>query len=204
VSAFITYLCVVFVPLLSTILFRRPPHVLTVVGVVIAVVGLILLTGGMGGGGFNRGEWFTVVCALCFAVHILILSRVAPRHDVVVLTVTQMVPVMAAFGVIGAFTGGYGLGSTALLAALVTGVGATAVAFLLQTNAQRVIGPTRVVLILLLEPVFAALLSALLGERLGLRGVLGATLILVAVIVVEVLPQVLGRARDPAVAEASS
>jgi drug/metabolite transporter (DMT)-like permease len=204
VSAFITYLCVVFVPVLSTIVLRRPPHVLTVAGVAIAVAGLILLTGGVGGGGLERGEWLTVACALCFAVHILVLARVAPRHDVVVLTVAQLVPVMAVCGVIGVFTGGYGMGSTPLLAALATGVGATALAFLLQTSAQRAIGPTRVVLILLLEPVFAAAVAAaLLGERLGARAALGAALILVAVAVVEVLPQLLGRTRAPSLAEAS-
>jgi drug/metabolite transporter (DMT)-like permease len=201
VSAFITYLCVVFVPVLATIVFRRPPHLLTVVGVVIAVVGLVLLTGGVGGGGFGRGEWFTVACALCFAVHILVLSRVAARHDVVVLTVAQLAPVMVACGVIGLFTGGYRMGSTALVAALVTGLGATALAFLLQTSAQRWVGPTRVVIILLLEPVFAAMLSAILGERLGARAVLGAALILLAVFVVEVLPQVFARERAPAITE---
>jgi drug/metabolite transporter (DMT)-like permease len=205
VSAFITYLCVVFVPLLSTLVFRKPPHLLTVAGVVIAVVGLVLLTGGLGGG-FERGEWFTVACALCFAVHILILSRVAPRHDPVVLTVAQLAPVMIGCGLIGLFTGGYRVGPTALLAALVTGVGATALAFLLQTSAQRMVGPTRVVIILLLEPVFAALLSALMGERLGAEAILGAALILLAVVVVEVLPQALERSRRdraPAVAEVS-
>jgi drug/metabolite transporter (DMT)-like permease len=120
------------------------------------------------------------------------------------LTVAQLAPVMAGCALIGLFTGGYAMGSTALVAALVTGVGATAVAFLLQTSAQRWVGPTRVVVILLLEPVFAALLSAVLGERLGARAVLGAALILVAVVVVEVLPQVMGRQRAPAVAEVSS
>jgi drug/metabolite transporter (DMT)-like permease len=201
VSAFITYLCVVFVPVLATVVFRRPPHLLTVVGVIIAVVGLVLLTGGVEGG-FGRGEWLTVACALCFAIHILVLSRVAPRHDVVVLTVVQLATVTIGCGVIGFFTGGYAMGSTALLAALVTGIGATALAFLLQTSAQRVLGPTRVVLLLLLEPVFAAGLAALMGERLGVSGALGALLILLAVVVVEVGPVVMGRSRHPVVAEA--
>ncbi|MGH9118599.1 MAG: EamA family transporter [Acidimicrobiales bacterium] len=173
-------------------------------GVVIAVVGLALLTGGAGGGGFGRGEWLTVACAVCFAVHILILSRVAARHDVGLLTATQIATVMIGCGVIGVFAGGYGMGRTAWVAALVTGIGATALAFLLPTSAQKVLGPTRVVLILLLEPVFAALLAAALGERLGLRAALGAVLILFAVVVVEVPPQIRGRDRPAAVAEAPS
>jgi drug/metabolite transporter (DMT)-like permease len=188
VSAFITYLAVVFVPIIVTFAFRRPPQPSTVVGVVVAVVGLVLLTGGMGGE-FGRGEWLTLGCAFCFAVHIVILARVAPRHDTVVLTAVQIAVVMVGCGVVGWFAGGYGLGATAWLAALATGIGATAIAFLLQTGAQKVVSPTRAVLVLLLEPVFAALLGAVLGERLGWQGVLGGLLILAAVVIVEVVPQ---------------
>jgi drug/metabolite transporter (DMT)-like permease len=187
VSAFVTYLMVVFVPVITTVVFRRPPAAITVVGIVVALVGLVLLTGGAGQG-FGRGEWLTLGCALAFAVHIVILSRVSRRHDTVLLTAIQIAVVTAGCGIVGWFAGGYRLGSTALLAAIVTGVGATAVAFILQTGAQRVVGPSRAVLLLLLEPVFAAVLGAILGERLGWTGVAGALLILVAVMVVELVP----------------
>lgn len=187
VSAFVTYLMVVFVPILTTVIFRRPPSALTVAGVLIAIVGLLLLTGGTGRD-FGRGEWFTLGCAVAFAAHIVILSRVSHRHDTLLLTATQIGTVMTGCGVVGFFAGGYRLGPSALLAALVTGVGATALAFLLQTGAQKQVGPARTVVILLLEPVFAALLGALLGERLGWRGASGAALIMAAVVVVEVVP----------------
>src|SRR5207244_2271031 len=81
-SAFITYLLVVFVPLLAAVVLRRRPHAATLVGVAVAVVGLLLLTGG-GGGGLGKGELLTVGCAVAFAVHILILAEVAHRHDAV-------------------------------------------------------------------------------------------------------------------------
>jgi drug/metabolite transporter (DMT)-like permease len=188
VSAFITYLLVVFVPIISAVVLRRRPHPLTVFGVALAVVGLALLTGGAGQG-FGRGEWLTLGCAVAFAAHVVILARVAPRHDVVALTTVQVATVMVGCGVLGFVTGGYRLGTPGWVAAIVTGIGATAVAFLLQTWAQRVVGPTRTAIVLLLEPVFAAALGAVLGERLGLSGVVGAALILVSVVVVEVLPQ---------------
>jgi drug/metabolite transporter (DMT)-like permease len=126
---------------------------------------------------------------VAFAAHVVILARVAPRHDVVALTTVQVATVMVGCGVLGFVTGGYRLGTPGWVAAIVTGIGATAVAFLLQTWAQRVVGPTRTAIVLLLEPVFAAALGAVLGERLGLSGVVGAALILVSVVVVEVLPQ---------------
>src|SRR4051812_8999762 len=61
VSAFLPSLLVVFVPLLSAIVLRRPPRPLTMVGVALAVVGLYLLTEGAGIG-FGRGEVFSVLC----------------------------------------------------------------------------------------------------------------------------------------------
>ena len=72
---------------------------------------------------------------------------------------------------------------------LVCGLLATAAAFTIQSYAQRHLPPTQTVLILTLEPVFAALTSMLvLGERLGVRSLGGAALILAAILLIEWLP----------------
>jgi drug/metabolite transporter (DMT)-like permease len=198
-SAFITYLLVVFVPLLSAVVLRHLPHGLTWVGLVMAVSGLVLLTGGAGTG-FGKGEWLTLGCAVAFAAHILVIARVATRHDVLRLTVVQITVIAAGCGVLGLFTGGYRFAGSAWAAAAATGVGATAIAFVLQVGAQRTVGPTRTAIMLLLEPVFAAVFGRLTGEQLGWQGVLGGALILAAVLVTEVIPNVLtGRSslREP-------
>jgi drug/metabolite transporter (DMT)-like permease len=54
--------------------------------------------------------------------------------------------------------------------------------------AQQAVTAAHAALIFLLEPVFAALLSWLTGERLTLTTLAGGALILVAVVVAEVLP----------------
>src|SRR5688500_743429 len=46
VSAFITYLLVVIVPVMTAVLHRVLPPALSVAGIAVAVVGLVLLTGG--------------------------------------------------------------------------------------------------------------------------------------------------------------
>ena len=74
-------------------------------------------------------------------------------------------------------------------AAAFCGVGATAIAFFCMVWAQRVVTEARAAIILLLEPVFAALLGYLAGERLGVGGVVGAVLILAAVLVTELAPR---------------
>lgn len=187
-SAFITYLLVVFVPLLSALVLRRWPNPLSVAGVPIAVAGLWLLTSARTEG-FGRGEALTLGCAVAFAIHIVVLGKVAARHDAIRLTLVQLLVVAAGCAVPGAFAGSFRLPAVALAGALATGIGATAAAFALQVWAQRLVTPTRAAILLLLEPVFAGILGTLAGDRLGAEGWAGAALIMIAIVVGEVLPQ---------------
>lgn len=190
VSAFLTYLLVVFVPLLSAVLLRRPPLPSTVAGVVLAVVGLLLLTAGAGTGGIGvgRGELLTIGCAVAFALHIIVLSAVANRHDVVSLNATQFAVVAVLLVVPGLLAGGYGFPPGVWLAALYTGVVVSAVAFALQVYGQRRVSASRTALVLMLEPVFAAVLGWFAGERLGWLGALGAGVILAGILLSELRP----------------
>lgn len=190
-SAFITYLLVVMVPLIVAVTTRRLPPSTTAIGVVLAVAGLALLTGGSVG--FGRGEALTLGCALSFAVHIVVLAEYAPRFDTVRLTAVQLAVASAALAGPGVVLGGYGLPASALVAALYTGVAVSAGAFFLQIWGQRVLGPTRTALVLMLEPVFAAALGYAVGERLGLAGTIGAALILAGIAVAEAPGALTGR-----------
>lgn len=184
VSAFLTYLLVVLVPLLSAVVLRRPPKVTTAIGIVIAVAGLWFLTAGAGLG-FGRGEVFSILCALSFAIHILVLAEVVNRHDILTLNALQFGIVAVALFVPGLLAGGYRFPASAWLAALYTGVVVNAVAFGLQLWGQRRVSASRTALVLMLEPVFAAILGYLDGERLGVAGALGAGLILAGILVSE-------------------
>jgi drug/metabolite transporter (DMT)-like permease len=184
VSAFVTYLLVVIVPLISSVVLRRPPGRATLTGVVVAAVGLLLLTGE--GAGLGRGELLTLGCAVAFAVHIVLLAELAPRHDTVRLTAVQLLVVGTLCVVPGAFLGGYAFPREAWLAAAFTGAAASALAFSLQVWGQRRVGPTRTSLLLMLEPVAAAALGHVTGEPLGVRGLGGGLLILAGIAAAEV------------------
>jgi drug/metabolite transporter (DMT)-like permease len=129
----------------------------------------------------------------------VVLADLAPRHDTVALNLVQIGFVGVALLVPGFALGGYGFPLGVWLAAAYTGVVVTAGAFMLQVWAQRVTGPTRTALVLLLEPVFAALLGYLAGERLGVAAWFGALLILAAVLVSELGPYLTNRStvREP-------
>jgi drug/metabolite transporter (DMT)-like permease len=196
-SAFITYLLVVFVPLLTFVALGRRPHPLTIVALVMAVGGLVLLTGGADMA-LGRGEVLTLVCALAFAAHMVILGETAARHDAIRLSCVQVTTVGLACLAASLVTGGLDLPASALGAAVFTGVFATALAFFAMVWAQRVVSPSRAALILLLEPVFAALLAWATGDSLSASALAGGVLILAAVVVAEVLPPYLQARRGPA------
>ena len=184
-SGLITGLYVVFTPLLAAAVRRTPPAIPTVSGAALSVVGLGMLTIGTGFG-LNGGDLLTVVCAIAFAAHIVLLSRLAPRHTVVPFTAIQLL-VVAVLSLAGsAIFEGFPLPSASVLPALIgTGAIVAAGAFLLQVRAQTVIGPSRTAIILSAEPLFAAATAALvLGERLTTQGWIGAALIMIGMYVV--------------------
>jgi drug/metabolite transporter (DMT)-like permease len=75
------------------------------------------------------------------------------------------------------------------VALLVTGLLASAGAFLVQTTVQQHIPAARTAIILTMEPVFAALFGYwLAGDRLVAVQILGALMILSALVIGEVVP----------------
>lgn len=198
-SAFITYLLVVIVPVIVAVGERRLPDLRTTSGVGIALVGLFLLSGA-GGGEIGVGEVLTLGCAVAFAGHLVAVSRGADRFDPVRFTFVQVLTVGVVCAVPGAFTGGYRFGAEAWAAAAFTGIFATAVAFFCMVAGQRVVPASRAALVLLVEPVSAGILGAATGEDLGLRGLAGAAVILLAIAWVELVPLLTGeRTDDPAI-----
>lgn len=185
-SAFITYLLVAFVPVLSAVRLRRAPAPATWVGVALAIVGLWLLTGATPH--LGRGELLTIGCAFAFALHVVLLADHSPKHAAMRLNAVQLAVVSLGCLVPGVFLGGYGFPATAWLAAAFTGVFASAFALGMQVWAQKRIEPSTTALILTLEPVFAALLGYATGERLGAVAAVGAGLILAGVLVSELAP----------------
>jgi drug/metabolite transporter (DMT)-like permease len=184
VSAFITYLLVVFVPIMSALVLRRRPTTPTLLGVAVATTGLFLLAGR--GVHLGKGELLTLGCAFAFAVNIVVLARVAPLYDTLRLNFVQLVVVGIGCAVPGLFLGGYRFPAKVWAAAAFTGVFASAIAFALQVWGQRRVGPTRTSLLLTLEPVAAALVGYAAGDHLGATGVAGALLILVGIGIAEI------------------
>jgi drug/metabolite transporter (DMT)-like permease len=201
-SAFITGLIVVIVPLLCAIPVLRPstmrrPSLAAFGGAVLAFAGILLLTTPAGTpwaalpGSINTGDLLTLLCALGFALHVVALAHVSPRLPLSALAVLQLMFCTLVMSLaLPLFEHPWLHVSPRLLVALLlTGVLATAVAFTVQSWAQQRLSATHTALILALEPVFAFLTSFLFyGERLSGRASVGALLILGGIAFTELLP----------------
>ena len=184
-SALITGLFIVITPLLAGIFARRLPRPFVVVGALVAFFGVLLLTA-QPGTRFVGGDVLTIGAAFSFAGHILALDRFAHRHPIVLFTACQLL-VTALLALPTAFLiEGLPLpGPREVPALLITAIGVSAGAYLLQVWAQTVIGPARTGVLLALEPAFGVATAAVvLDERLTMRGWIGAVLILGGVFLV--------------------
>ncbi len=186
-AAFITGLCVVLAPLFARFLLAHTPSALALVGVGMATVGLGLLslTDDLT---LSFGDLLVLGCAVSFALHIVAISRFAPKMDPLALTTIQIgIVALAGAGGTAALEPQAGLpGAATWGVAIFMGVVATAFAFTVQNRVQAITTPTHTALVLSLEPVFGALFAYLLaGERLGPREVIGCALILGGMVVAE-------------------
>lgn len=185
-AAFVTGMFVVITPVLQAVVLRRLPRLETVGGVAAATLGLWLLSGGPTGA-WNAGDTRVLLCAVAYSFHMIVLGSAGARHEPIGLTVVQLATVAAATSALSAaFEQARLPGEPKLIAAIVvTALFGSAAAFVVQTYAQRVIAPSTVALILVSEPAFGGLFGWLAGERIGLRGIAGAALILGAMVYVE-------------------
>lgn len=190
-AGFITGLSVVLVPVLSTVVYGRAPTRSALAGVAFATVGMAMLTleGDLRPG---YGDLIVFGCAICFALHILAVSRFAPHGDALGLTIVQIATVALCSGVVS-FLGEprpAAVPAGTWLAAAFTGLMATAFAFGVQNYVQRWTTATHTALVFSSEPVFAALFGYILAaERLAALGLLGCLLILLGMLVAEMGPR---------------
>jgi drug/metabolite transporter (DMT)-like permease len=187
-SALITGLYVVVTPLMAAALARRRARRPVMAGAMVTFAGLALLAA-PADLSFGKGDLLTVGCAVFFAAHVIALARASSSHPAIPYTVVQLLVVTVLSFAVALVTEELTLpGASLLPALLITGLGASAAAFLAQVWAQSAVGPSRTVMILSLETVFGALLGWwLLGERLGTSGLIGAALILVGIQIVLLL-----------------
>jgi len=184
ISGFITGMFVVLTPVMSWVLLRRKTNRNTWMVVALATVGLALLS--LKGWSVGIGELLTLGCAVFFAIHIVFLGEWSSQYKPYHFSLLQ-IGTVAAIALIAAAPGGIAVPPSPGVWGVIgiTGVLATAVAFLVQTWAQSLVSATRAAVVMTMEPVFAGLFAVIIGgHQLTLRTLGGAACIVAAMLII--------------------
>jgi drug/metabolite transporter (DMT)-like permease len=185
-TGFITGLYVVLTPLFALVLFRRRTGLEVWAGALLAVVGLAMLSGVRAGSA--GGDLLVLASTAAQALQIVFAERYAARYDALALTFVEMVTALVAFAAVAGALGDVQVphGRTVWFAILVTGIFASALAYLVQLWAQRRISAARIALLFSLESPFAGLFGYLLDhDRLGALGWGGCAVIMGGIVLAE-------------------
>ncbi len=196
-AGFITGLNVVLVPIFSTILLKSRPKITSIIGVVLAAIGLYIMTA-IGNTNYSFGDFLVFLCAIFFALQIVTTGKYAPKYSAFILAWIQ-ITVVGILSLLSAFIFEDTTALTNLrvllnknvfIALLITSVFATALAFLAQTTFQKHSSPTKVAIIFAMEPVFAAITSVIvLKKMLSINVTIGGSLIFLGMILAEIPPE---------------
>jgi drug/metabolite transporter (DMT)-like permease len=185
-TGFITGLYVVLTPIFGLALFRTRVDLEVWLGVALAVAGLAMLSGVHVGS--PGGNLLVLASTTAQALQIVMVERYANRYDVIALVLVEMGACFAGFLVIALALGQLEVphGRTVWGALIVTGVFASALAYLIQVWAQRRISAARIAIIFSLETVFAGIFGYWLADdRLGWLGWGGCAVILAGIVLAE-------------------
>ena len=186
-SGFLTGLYVVFTPLIAWLFTRQKVSGKVALGVLFSIVGMGIFSGAATSTEFQLGQIWLVVCAVLYAVHILLLGHYGKTRNSYRFAMLQIAFVaMVTWGF--ALVDGYQPPPNfeVWFAVLFTALLSTVLAFWIQTWAQTLLDPARVALLITSEVIFTALLAIGLGqEPLTLAIVVGGGMMLTAMLIVE-------------------
>jgi drug/metabolite transporter (DMT)-like permease len=188
-AAFITALYILLVPVFSVFIGKKiRPIIWVCVGV--SVVALYLLCV-KDGGKVQGSDLYVLACAVCYAIHILVIDKVSPKLDGVRLSALQFFIAGVIALVIMFLTEDPTLDALKAAAPSIaySGIMSSAVAFTFQILGQQKTEPTIATMIMSLESVFGVLTAMIvLSQVPTARETLGCILMFAAIIVAQ-LPE---------------
>ena len=187
-ASFLISLSVIFIPFFSWIFNKEKPKKNIFVVLIIALIGIMLLTLDKNLE-LHIGDILCLICSLLFSFHIIITERFVRNNNPVTLGVLQ-------FGGVAilSFLVQYPIEKFSLpknenfwISLLILSVFCTALAYIIQTVSQKKLSSTLVGFILSLEPIFSGIFGYfILNEYLSFQQYVGAFLLLISVIYVSV------------------
>ena len=188
VVAFITGLYIVMVPFLSYFFYKHKLSLKAIILSLVALFGMYALSGAKGLS-LGLGESLTAISALAYGLHIVFTSEYVKKCNLGSFVFYQFATLAILYFFIAFFeeksTFASILNPWVLAFVLVSALVLTNFAFFAQSWSQKHIKASKVALILALEPITAAFVGFYFGELLSVLQIVGAALILLAVVMSE-------------------
>ncbi len=184
-SGFLTTLYILVVPIFGLFLKRKIKPIIGF-SIALGLLGMYFLCVSETSA-LNFGDIMLILCAVCFAIHIMVIDHFVKKVDGVRLSMLQFF-VCGVLSLIAALifeTIDFNLLKDAFVSIFYAGVLSSGVAYTLQIIAQKNLNPTVACLIMSLESVFAALSGAVFGERLTGNEIFGCVLVFIATILAQ-------------------
>ncbi|MCP1428233.1 drug/metabolite transporter (DMT)-like permease [Microbacterium foliorum] len=186
-SAFITAMYIPLVPLAQWAVFRKRPPAMAFVGAGLAFLGLLLIAGPDAFAlTLGSGEILTMISTLPIAAEIILISVFAGRIDLGRITIIQLLTA-GALGILTMPVVGERLPEFSWIwVGCAVGLGAASCIIQLTMNwAQKSVSPTRATIIYAGEPVWAAAIGRIAGERLPATALIGGALVVFGILASE-------------------
>lgn len=188
-AAFITALYILLVPIFSVVLGKKIRPIIWAC-VVVSTVALYLLCV-KEGGRIQGSDFYVLACAVCYAIHILVIDKVSPNLDGVRLSALQffIAGVISFFIMLMTENVTFEALKAAAPSIAYSGIMSSGIAYTLQILGQQKTEPTIATMIMSLESVFGVLTAMIvLSQVPTARETLGCILMFVAIIVAQ-LPE---------------
>jgi drug/metabolite transporter (DMT)-like permease len=186
-SGFLTSLYILIIPIITTIFMKNKITTQRVISIVVALIGLYIVTGGISTMGIGDSITIIAACAIAFQ-YLLVDYYIKQKANPLVICFQQflfltiwtfitMLLIKAPFTIAG---------ESAFYEMLYLAIFPSVIAYILQTSAQMYITPMTVAIFGVLEPISAAFFSwSLGGEKMMPAKAMGGFLIIIAILIAE-------------------
>ncbi len=191
ITALVVGMGIFVVPLLSFLVLKKKTPILSIVGVIVAFVGIMFFnyTGEGVTFTFSLSLLYSLLSALFFGIHIFVLATYSKKSNERIVSTLQLLVVFVLFGLYvslfepHSFT--FNFHWFVWAEVLFLGIFSTGLAYFFQTYASKYMSADVCNIILGLESFFAVLFSVLFGlEIVTLPYVIGSVLVLVGTVLV--------------------
>lgn len=188
IASILLYTYPVLVTALSAVIYKEAVTKLKVLSLIISSAGLIMVVGVAFKGLNFLGLFCGIMAAVVYALYIITSNRYVDKIDPIIVTTYISTAAAIAFNVVGWYKGAINIfiGPIEWLSILGIAVVSSVVAILTFFQGMKIVGPSKASIISTIEPVVTILAAfVLFNEKLSMLQILGAALVIGAVILVQ-------------------